>query len=341
MLVNDEIITKLSAPCKPDDFCGVAMDYAPEFLALEQMLYVKPEQQYGEVVIPQGTVDWRAVRVASEELLRHTKDLRVSGYWSQAMVALYGLDGLRAALLLTLGLLKSYWNEIHPRLEVDDEFDPLLRSNALLVFSDPLGILMHLRRSELLTIKGITALVSDAEAVFSPSAGVMSSFDRHQLNLMISEAQSEQLYTISSSAIACRTANEINDFCKEQFGTEMAPDLSALLSLLSLINFPDASNDRVVLDDGMGGDKIPSANVNSLYNSGGNQSSISSRLEASKSISLICEYFESSEPASPVPLLLRRAQSMIGKNFIEIMKDISPDSLPRIEIIAGVSLVDH
>jgi type VI secretion system protein ImpA len=341
MLVNDEIIAKLSAPCKPDNFCGTAMDYAPEFVALEQMLYVKPEQQYGDVVIPEGTVDWRAVRVASEELLRQTKDLRVSGYWSQAMVALYGLDGLRVGLILTLELLKSYWNELHPRLDVDDEFDPLLRSNALLVLADPLGILMHLRRSELLTIKGITALVGDAEAVFSPGAGVKSSFDRHQLNLMISEAQSEQQDTICSAAVAYRTAKDINDFCKEQFGTEIAPDLSALLSLLSFINFPDTATDRSERDDGMDGDKISSGGVNPLYNSGGNQSSISSRLEASKSISLICEYFEASEPASPVPLLLRRAQSMIGKSFIEIMKDISPDSLPRIEIIAGVSLVDQ
>lgn len=341
MLVNDEIITKLSAPCKPDDFCGIAMDYAPEFLALEQMLYVKPEQQYGDVVIPEGTVDWRAVRVASEELLSHTKDLRVSGHWSQAMAALYGLDGLRAGLQLTLELLKLYWSEVHPRLDVDGEFDPLLRSNALLVFSDPVGILLHLRRSELLTIKGINALVSDAEAVFSPGAGVKTTFDKHQLNLMISAAQSEQQNTLRSAVLAYRAAKEINDLCLQQFSTEITPDLSALLFLLGLVNFPCAKTEHGLIDDGIQSDGLISAGVNLLYNSGGNQFSIGSRLEAFNSISLICEYFEVNEPASPVPLLLRRAQNMIGKSFIEIMKDMSPDSLQRIEIIAGVSSVDQ
>jgi type VI secretion system protein ImpA len=340
MLLNDKLIAKLSAPCKAGDPCGAAMDYAPEFVALEQLLYIKPEQQYGDVVIPESTVDWRAVRASSEELLLRTKDLRVAGFWSQAMIALYGLEGLSAGLQLTFELLKSYWSDLHPKLEIEGEFDPLLRSNALLVFSDPLGILAYLRRAELLTIKGITVPVSDAEAVFFRTAGSSLKFDKNQLNLMILEAQSEQQSPIHFAAVAYQTAKSLNDFCITQFGVEISPDLNPLLSILSALNSPITIVDAA-LDEEAGVDGAPNTAQNLLYNSGKNQATITSRTDASRAMGLICEYFEVNEPASPIPLLLRRAQGMVGKSFIEIMKDLSPDSLSRIEIIAGVSAIDQ
>jgi type VI secretion system protein ImpA len=341
MLLTDKLIAELVTPCKSDAPCGSAMDYAPEFVALEQLLYIKPEQQYGDVVIPESTIDWRAVRTSSEELLLQTKDLRVAGYWSQAMIALHGLEGLSAGLQLTFELLKSYWNDLHPKLEIDGEFDPLLRSNTLLFFSDPLGILAYLRRAELFTIKGITVPVSDAEAVFSRTAGLSSKFDKNQLNLMISEAQLDQQSPIHSAAVAYQTAKSLNDFCKTQFGVEISPDLSPLLSLLSTINFPLTTTDSasVAAEEDRHSSSNPAHNL--LYNSDKSQTAIVSRADASRAIGLICEYFESNEPASPIPLLLRRAQGMIGKNFIEIMKELSPDSLPRIEIVAGVSAIDQ
>jgi type VI secretion system protein ImpA len=344
MLVNDELIAKLIEPCKPDNSCGLAMDYAPEFVALEQLLYVKPEQQYGDLVIPEETVDWRAVRLASEDLLLQTKDLRVSGYWSQAMVALHGLDGLSAGLTLTFQLLKTYWGDLHPKLEIDGEYDPLLRSNALLGFSAPFGILMSLRKSELLTVKGQIVLIGDAEAAFSTgSLGIASKpkFDRNQLNTMVSEAQLQQQSTLISARAAYQAAKLINELCKEQFGSEFAPDLNPLLALLNCINFPSAEDKEALMSDGIDGGKDSNVEPNLLYNSRKNQSLVTSREDASNAIGQICEYFEISEPASPIPLLLRRAQGMIGKSFIEIMKDLSPESLPRIEIISGVSLVDQ
>jgi type VI secretion system protein ImpA len=340
MLLNDKLIAKFLAPCKTNAPCGAAMDYAPEFVALEQLLYIKPEQQYGDVVIPESTVDWRAVRASSEELLLRTKDLRVAGFWSQAMIALHGLEGLSAGLQLTFELLKSYWSDLHPKLEIEGEFDPLLRSNALLVFTDPLGILAYLRRAELLTIKGITVTVSDAEVVFFRAAGSSLKFDKNQLNFMILEAQSEQQSPIHSAAVAYQTAKSLNDFCITQFGVEISPDLTPLLSILSTLNSPVTIVDTT-FDEDVGVEGVPKAAQNLVYNSDKNQATITSRTDASRAIGLICEYFEVSEPASPIPLLLRRAQGMVGKSFIEIMKDLSPDSLSRIEIIAGVSANDQ
>jgi type VI secretion system protein ImpA len=44
---------------------------------------------------------------------------------------------------------------------------------------------------------------------------------------------------------------------------------------------------------------------------------------------------EQHEPSNPAPLLIRRAQRLVQMNFLEIVKDLMPDSLSTIEKLAG------
>ena len=53
-------------------------------------------------------------------------------------------------------------------------------------------------------------------------------------------------------------------------------------------------------------------------------------------IDKICRYYETHEPSSPVPLILRRAQRLVSKSFVEVIQDLSPEAMRQIEIIAGV-----
>lgn len=49
----------------------------------------------------------------------------------------------------------------------------------------------------------------------------------------------------------------------------------------------------------------------------------------------ICAYYELFEPASPVPLLLRRAMRLVTMNFLEILEDLAPESVPQVTAICG------
>jgi type VI secretion system protein ImpA len=49
----------------------------------------------------------------------------------------------------------------------------------------------------------------------------------------------------------------------------------------------------------------------------------------------VCEYLERHEPASPAPLLIRRAQRLMTKSFLDIVKDLLPDSVSKVETLAG------
>ena len=49
----------------------------------------------------------------------------------------------------------------------------------------------------------------------------------------------------------------------------------------------------------------------------------------------ICDYYTRSEPASPIPLLLRRAERLLNKDFWGIIMDMAPDSAGILQTITG------
>ena len=62
-----------------------------------------------------------------------------------------------------------------------------------------------------------------------------------------------------------------------------------------------------------------------------------SRDDAIRTLERVCEWIERHEPSNPAPLLIRRAQRLMRKNFFEIIRDLAPDGLDAVERIAGIS----
>ena len=60
-----------------------------------------------------------------------------------------------------------------------------------------------------------------------------------------------------------------------------------------------------------------------------------SRHDAVQMLEMVCRYMEQHEPSNPAPLFIRRAQRLIKMNFVEIVKDLMPDSLAQLEKLAG------
>ena len=64
---------------------------------------------------------------------------------------------------------------------------------------------------------------------------------------------------------------------------------------------------------------------------------INSRQDVIRLLEQICLYYEKNEPASPVPLLLKRAARLVEKNFFEIIQDVAPESVAQIQKLIGVA----
>jgi type VI secretion system protein ImpA len=63
--------------------------------------------------------------------------------------------------------------------------------------------------------------------------------------------------------------------------------------------------------------------------------SIASRQEVLKALDMIIAYYTQCEPSSPVPLLIKRAKRLVGKSFVDIIRDLSPDAVSQVKMVSG------
>ncbi len=62
---------------------------------------------------------------------------------------------------------------------------------------------------------------------------------------------------------------------------------------------------------------------------------INSRDDAIRMLQRVSDWIESNEPTNPAPLFIKRAQRLMTKNFLEIIRDLMPDGVGQIEKLAG------
>jgi type VI secretion system protein ImpA len=62
-----------------------------------------------------------------------------------------------------------------------------------------------------------------------------------------------------------------------------------------------------------------------------------SRDDVIQALDMACEYYKRFEPSSPVPLLLQRAKRLASKDFLSIIRDMVPESMPQIASIGGIN----
>jgi type VI secretion system protein ImpA len=63
--------------------------------------------------------------------------------------------------------------------------------------------------------------------------------------------------------------------------------------------------------------------------------SVASNQDVQKALDMIISYYDRSEPSSPVPLLIKRAKRLVGKSFVDIIRDISPDAMSQVQMVSG------
>lgn len=67
---------------------------------------------------------------------------------------------------------------------------------------------------------------------------------------------------------------------------------------------------------------------------------IGSRRDAVRAIRQVCAYLEFSEPTNPAQLLLRRAERLIDKNFLQLVRDLAPAAVDDVARVLGLDPQD-
>ena len=329
------------APVNDTAPCGEDLEYDPAFLALEEAARGKTEQQFGDTVIAAQEPDWRAMHEQAVALFQRTRDLRVAIHLLRANTRLNGFAGFASGIKLVRGLVEKHWDSVYPRLDASDNNDPTMRLNALAPLADPSGmladpgsVLADLRQAVIgsardgLTVRQFELGLGKSEPNSNESApsaaGVADALS----------AASQQSPELLDQLVGVHAdVQSIEAVIDAKVGAANGPQLRQLRVLTQhLAQAAEAQRggaDRASEGSVAVGGAAPAARQ---LGSG----AINNRDDAIKALDRVCEWIGRNEPTNPAPLLIRRAQRLMGKSFLEIIRDLAPDGLKDVERIAGV-----
>ena len=115
----------------------------------------------------------------------------------------------------------------------------------------------------------------------------------------------------------------------EHAGSEPAPDVGAVVDMLK----PVAQ--RMMRLAGRDSEQLQGLNPGAVATHR-LTGTIQGREDVIRALDAVCDYLERTEPANPAPLLLRRAQRLLNKSFVELIADLVPDGVGQVKLIAGL-----
>ncbi len=365
-------LDKLLQPVSDNAPCGEDLGYDPLFAKMERSARGKPPQQIGDKTLAGEEPDWRAVRDHARTLLERSKDLRVAMYLTRALLHTEGLSGFLEGVTLIHGLLERYWDQVHPQLDPEDNYDPLIRVNILSTLCDTQAVLQRLREIPLVTAKGYGRFslrdIQCATGQLRPPAGGEESVpDVSEVDGAFMAATLEEIKetAVLLTSLIERTS-ALDAWLTNKVVAMGAVDDPSKLPQLSLSDLPEllrvarrvvverllrrgvtdvpgaedvtagpdqlapgAAVEGVAMDTPQGVNNAPAAREPM-------SGAISSPEEVIRALDMVCEYYNRYEPSSPIPLLIERAKRLVSKDFMDIVRDLTPAGVGQAEIIGGV-----
>jgi type VI secretion system protein ImpA len=343
-------VEELLQPVLPDDPAGPSLEYDPAYLGLLKAAEGVPEQQVGAEVIPAVEPDWQAVRTSSDDLLKKSKDLRVAVFLDSALLRMEGLPGMRDGLKLLKGLVELYWDVLHPKLDPDDNNDPTQRLNILRVFgsSDANAdgrqspMIEALREAPLASSRqvGRFGLKQIAIATGELTVELKPGEVRPEMGVIDAAARDMDpavLQTARDAAVEAVTlTKELEALVDGHVGNGRGVDFKDFVrNLQATIKYLD----RFLQLHGIGNGAADESAEGRSDTGGGGGSPVTGDIRSTNDVvrllEKICDFYDRVEPSSPIPLLLRRAQRLVGKDFWQVLQELSPEAINAVKIISG------
>jgi type VI secretion system protein ImpA len=327
LLPVDELLT----PVSESEPCGADLTYAPEFAELETAALGKPERQTGDVLVAAEPPVWPEVYDAALALARRTRDLRVAVLLARAGARTRGLAGYASGLSLIARLLEQQWDAVHPQLDASDNNDPTMRLNALASLCSPAG-LSDLRSAGVvgvghpMTARLIELAWTKAEAMPGESRPTTAALVD---GLQKAAAGDGAIY--ERMRAAHEAASSIERTISQRVGIA-GPDFKPLLQITQALSHAVAAATGQA-------SAMPQAGAASVGHgmAVAAPGAIGSREDVVRTLGAVCDWIERHEPSNPAPLLIRRAQRLMSKSFIDLVRDLAPDGLTQLERIAGAA----
>ena len=337
----DNDLEQLLAPVSEEAPTGENLEYDPKFSELERTAAGSEERYSGGELIPAEEPDWKVVRALAIELFARTKDLRVAVQFARAETALSGIPGLANGVAVIRAIVERYWEDMHPKLEAEDDFDPVFRINALAPLSAPAGLLGVVRKTYLVEARSVGRftfreldIVEDRatapEGSTAPTAELLRAALR-EAGSDYAQVQFDHLQQVRDDLSAIETV------FREQARGGQTPDIEGLRDevgfgiafLKTGIKQPETA--EAGAETGEAGAQGADAGGAGSGSVGG----LRSREDVKRILEQVCDFLQRTEPSNPAPLLIMRAHRLIDRSFVDIIQDLAPDALTQITQLSG------
>lgn len=331
--MSESELESLLSPLAADAPCGVDLEYDPGFLALQEAATGKPEQQYGDTLIAAEGPDWSKVNEQARQLAARTRDLRLAVWLVRSGARLTGLSGAVRGLQLVQALVERHWEHLHPQLDASDNNDPTARVNALQPLLHAGAGLADLRAASLtgqrgsLTVRDIELALGGGEPMQGEAVPSGPAVLEAVAAAIAASAELGALMQAGQAAVQ-GLADSLDQRLPSTQGLEFAPLKKLLLCVADAARKASVSGAEVA-----GNGATAAAAAPTTLGVG----TIATREDAIRALERACEWIERNEPSNPAPLLIRRSQRLMSKNFIDIVRDLIPDRIDEVEKLAGTN----
>lgn len=328
----------LLLPLNGDLPCGPDLEYDPDFVVLLANVAPRGDAQYGNFVDAAPAVNWADAERDCRSLLARSKDLRLLIILARCRVRQAGASGLRAALALIDAMLRRYPDTLNPVPLLDGEHDPLIVSNALAALTDPDGLIADVRDIILPKSMGTPLRIRDIERALAKTRAK---------DALAPEAAARLLSDLHDRRDPCAVAlsagfaavESIRDWATSQLaGT--APDLGVLIQLLepfhSPISAPAASPPVVAASAATDQPAHIAAlhpvrehSMNAIAPPVSPPGASITRWDMLETLRATRLWFESHEPSSPISVLLKQAERMVGRRYAELHRMVPAELLEQ------------
>ncbi|MGF7212402.1 type VI secretion system protein ImpA [Skermanella aerolata] len=259
-------------------------------------------------------VDWVGSIGAISELARKGHDLRVWIWLCRASMVSEGLAGLAEGLALIATGLEKYWDTLPPLIN-----DETARRDR------------YLPRVLALTELGVTNFQVNIRDL-GQSGRTLNDL-RADLDKIVMQAIPNE--TTRAALVRCRES--IVDI-EKVFAQHMANGDDPQLGFDLLVEKLNAV-ERKFATEQVGQHTGATTAINGVQISVHEPAApaqVKTRDDVILVLDLVLEFYETHEPSSPVPLLVRRAKRLVSMNFMDALKDLAPTGLKELQTVAGV-----
>lgn len=351
---------KLLEPIPGDNPAGsdVRTDFSPTSVYQQvneaQKLARRVEKQFLEAYgdkdfQPSAPPDWKPVlKLGQQLLIEKTKDLEITSWMIEALARLHGMAGLRDGFRLARELVEKFWDHIYPRPDEDglattvgkiaglnglDAEGTLIRPIALLPITKPGGA-RAMNSTDFMTVAKLDGMDDAKQRAKTEEETGLS---RKIYDAAVAESGADFYRTMLADLdAALEEYQKLGEFLDERCGADSPPTSKVREALNNVRDIvapivakyapveapaedgqPAAEGDAALVPQ----NGIPAAAVAA--------GAVRNREDAFRLLLKVADFFEQTEPHSPVSFALKQAVRWGEMNLPELLTELLPDKGPR------------